>query len=168
MSHVDVELRGFEAAFFTWLGGAFRFAEVGLASLPLAPGRHFFVNIMPEVQSIVQTSAEDAVPYEAAKEPTISAYTVGGPGVRTGPSRWVKLEATLNLVLRVAGSFERGKALLEELLQFSLDSVVGKRVGGFLVKAATLQQRPTAFQRQNDDRSFAQATVRFMYVALNT
>lgn len=167
MSHVDVELRGFEAAFFSWLGSAFRFSDPGLASIPLTSGRHFFVNFMPEAQAIAATAAQDAFPFDAQKEPTIAAYTVAGPGLRTGPSRWVKHEVTLNLVVRAVGSFERSKGLLEELVQAVLDRIVGKRVGGFMVKAATLQQRPTAFQRQGDDRSFAQANVRFLYVALN-
>lgn len=168
MSHAGVELRGFEEAFLTWLGTSFRFAEVGLKSIPLETGRHFFANYMPEVQSIVQTTAGAAVTYDAAKEPTISAYTAADPGIMPGPSRWVKQRTSLQLILRVAGSFERAKALLEELVQAALDTVVGKRVGGFIVKAATLQQRPIAFQRQGDDRSFAQSTVRFLYVALNT
>jgi len=162
-----VELRGFEEGLFSWLADVFRFSGVDLKSVPLSVGRHFFVNFMPEPQAIVQTAAADAMAYDPRKEPTVAAYTGSSQGIRTGPSRWIKHETTLAFHLRVAGSFERAKALLEELIQAMLRQVKGKRVGTFQVKAATLQQRPTPYQRQGDDRSFAQATVRFLYVALN-
>lgn len=167
MSHATVELRGFEAAFFAWLATAFRFSDPSLSSVPLTSGRHFFVNYMPEVGQIVKTSAQDAIVYNPATEPTIAAYTNAGPGIRTGVSRWIKHEASLNIILRVSGTFEKAKGLLEDLVREALNQATGKRMGEFLCKAATLTQRPTAFQRADDDRSFAQATVRFLYVALN-
>ncbi|MGH9462001.1 MAG: hypothetical protein ACRD1X_12330 [Vicinamibacteria bacterium] len=167
MSSNAVELRGFEGALLAWLGSFFRFSDVSLSSLPLTSGRHFFVNFMPEAQAIAQTSAQDDFAYDPTKEPTLAVYTNAGPGIRPSSSRWVKHETSLQFVLRSAGAFEKSKALLEELVQAVLDRAAGKRMGGFVCKAALLSQRPTAFQRQGDDRSFAQATVRFFYIALN-
>jgi alkanesulfonate monooxygenase SsuD/methylene tetrahydromethanopterin reductase-like flavin-dependent oxidoreductase (luciferase family) len=162
-----VELRGFEEALFNWTASAFRFSGESLKSIPLEVGRHFTVNHMREVREIAAAHAGAVMPYDPAKEPTITAYTNAGPGLRTSASRWVKHEASLNFHLRVAGTYERAKALLEELVQYILRSVKGKRVGTFQVKSAIQQQRPVPYQRQEDDRSYAQATVRFLYVALN-
>jgi len=164
---LSIELRGFEEALCDWLSGQFRFAGEDLKSIPLATGRNFFANFMPEAEVIVQAAAGAAFPFDARKEPAISFYTSGSPGIRTSASRWVKLDTTLNLHLRVAGSFERAKSLLEEVYQFVLARIKGKRVGAFQVKAANPQQRPSPYQRQGDDRSFAQASIRFLYVALN-
>lgn len=167
MSENSIELRGFEEAFLVWLGGVFRFSELGLRDVPLTVGRTFFANFMPEPSAIAQTAAGAVPPYDLSKEPTISVYTNASPGVRASLSRWAKHETSLQFVLRFPGAFERSKGLLEEVIKATLNKAKGKRMGGFICKAATLTQRPTAFQRQNDDRSFAQATVRFLYVALN-
>ncbi len=164
---MTVELRGFEAAFLEWLSAGFRFSGADLASFPLTTGRTFFANFMPEVAAIAASSAADAMPYDATKEPTVTVYTNATPGGPASSTRSRKQETTLQIVLRVAGSFERAKALLEELVAHARTHATGKRMSGFITKKLIIQQRPTAFQRQNDDRSFAQASIRFLYVSLN-
>jgi hypothetical protein len=162
-----VELRGFEEALCAWLVENFKFSGVDLASIPLAVGRTFFANFMPEADAVAASNAGAALPFDSKKEPAICFYTSSSPGVRASASRWVKYEANLLMHLRVVGSQERAKKLLEEVFQFLLRRVKGKRVGTFQVKAALPQQRPTSFQRQADDRAYSQANVRFFYVALN-
>jgi hypothetical protein len=165
-AELQIELTGFEKALVEWLGQTFRFSNPSLKDIPLAAGRHFFVNYLPTADAIARTAAADSFPPIGPKEPAIALYTSAGPGFRQSSSRGGKHDNAVQFVLRVSVSFEHAKELLEELFEHLVAHARGKRMGSFIVKATVPVQRPTAFQRQGDDRYFASSSIRFLYVSL--
>lgn len=160
-------LTGFEDALAGVIAAAteppaqFRFADPSLKDLVLEAGRHLFVNDLPEVTQLLQTYAD----FDVEAEPSVALYSQAPPGPDPSPSSGSRLEWLLRIVLRFGTVPEMAKQLLEELSRFVVESLKGARVGGFILKGATFNQRPTVFAREGDDHAFASTLVRFRAVA---
>lgn len=168
---MTLELQGFEDALVERIAAAsqtdppeFRFGAVSIRWIPLVPGRHLFVQDMPEVEDIAETIEEDTpYPYRPNVEPTIGIFTQTGIGVEPSASYGGRLEWTLRIALRMGTVNEDCKSALEELVEFVSRKAKG-RLGAFLVKGIQITQRPQVFRITETDQVFAEAQLRFLAV----
>lgn len=161
-------LEGFEAALVDAIAAAtaaappeFRFSDPSFSNLVLQGGRHLFVNDLPEVEDLLQTSAD----FDEHSEPSIAVFTQTGTGPKPSASSGAVMETVLRIVLRFGTVPEIAKQFLEQLAKFIHEDLKGARMGGFILKNAEFMQRPSVFQRQADDHAFVSTTMRFWAVA---
>jgi len=153
---------GFEEALADKLASSFRFSSPELSSLVLAGGRNIFVDELPEVEDISDSTAA----FDPNAEPTIGIYTKPGPGQPPAASSGSRMEFNVDILLRFGRSMAKTKGYLGEVINWCLANLPGAAAGVFLIRAVVPVQRPVPFERFGDDHAVASSTLRFLVVPL--
>jgi hypothetical protein len=167
-----IRIDGFEEALVEFIGDNFRFSDIGLRSIPLEGGRHFFVGQLPTVKAIGVTVAEarkldpTVFPYEPSKEPSIMLDKQSNTGFLPSSSIGSRHVWLTQFLLRLGKVPELTTKLLEELYEWMVENVKGSKVGTFQIKGAEPVQRPTTFAVAEDDHVVIAAVIRFRGVPL--
>jgi len=141
----------------------FRFTNPSLKDLIMKEGVHIFLNELPDPKDI---DVDDPLldDYVQGRDPSIGIFTEPGSGLIPSASVGGRGEWILRILLRAGTSHEDAKQLLEELTVF-LERDLRGSFGGFHVGNVVIESRPRIALRQEDDYSYAVATLRFLAVS---
>jgi hypothetical protein len=166
MLNQTVTLSGFEEALAAWLEAGFCFGANpdAPAYVNFKRGRSLFVQDMPEVEEIQETTADAT--FDPKTEPVLALYTEPGAPWDQTVGRCPMHEWTVRLILRFMTTPEDTKRALEEVVEYVYGTARGGIMGRFSVRAAYVIFRPTIAGRETDGHVVATATMRFK-VAVN-
>ncbi len=161
-----IRLQGFEPEILRMIAENFRFSDPSLKDYALVVDRNLFANMMPDPKDIAITASDsdNGFPYDP-KEPAIAIYTQPGSGIAKTMSSGSRLAFNLLIVLRIAETLQDAVDKLRELIVWLEMNAAGMATEHYMIRDFTTLGNPVPYQRLNDGKSAASATLRFQAVA---